>query len=98
MSSIVSQASAAAQPSVHRRRLIALSSPFRVNPLAGQVIPGLLIARARGPFWVDVFAWRVYHRAAHPMPAHSRPSSALPLTVCQPLHTGQHVVCSIVRS
>ncbi|CAL5218412.1 g88 [Coccomyxa viridis] len=37
MSGILSQASAAAQPAVHRRRLIALSSPFRVNPLAGQV-------------------------------------------------------------
>ena len=29
--------SAAAVPVVNRRRLIALSSPFRVNPLAGQV-------------------------------------------------------------
>lgn len=37
MSSVLSQASAASQPAVHRRRLIALSSPFRVNPLAGQV-------------------------------------------------------------
>ena len=34
---VLSQASAASQPAVHRRRLIALSSPFRVNPLAGQV-------------------------------------------------------------
>ena len=37
MSSMIGQASAALQPAVHRRRLIALSSPFRVNPLAGQV-------------------------------------------------------------
>ena len=41
MSSVLSQASAASQPAVpHRRRLIALSSPFRVNPLAGQVNHG----------------------------------------------------------
>ena len=38
LSSAVGRAgSAAAIPAVNRRRLIALSSPFRVNPLAGQV-------------------------------------------------------------
>lgn len=37
LSAISHSASAAAVPVVNRRRLIALSSPFRVNPLAGQV-------------------------------------------------------------
>ena len=37
LSVVTHSASAARVPVVNRRRLIALSSPFRVNPLAGQV-------------------------------------------------------------
>ena len=53
LSVISHSASAAAVPVVNRRRLIALSSPFRVNPLAGQVS-----SAASFSFTAMHFSWR----------------------------------------
>ena len=81
LGAISHSASAAAVPVVNRRRLIALSSPFRVNPLAGQVSSAatFLPCTSLGePFWsypsacggrqcIQTFMW--LHSLQHPIVA-----------------------------